>query len=156
MQISRNYTCLPSLPVGDFSVAQTVQNRPARQGTRVWSLGWEVSLKKGMAIHSSILAWRIPWTEKPGGLQSIGLQRIGHDWATNTHTHTHTHTDTQYSILWIYHILFIHLSVDRHLSSFYFLTMMNNDATNTHLCVCFCVNIVSILMCVCRINEWNW
>ena len=50
---------------------------------------WEVPLKKGMAIHSSILAWRIPWTEKPGGLQSVGSQRVGHDCVTNTHTHTH-------------------------------------------------------------------
>ena len=41
-----------------------------------------------MATHSSMLAWRIPWTEEPGGLQSIGLQRVGHDWATNTHTYT--------------------------------------------------------------------
>ena len=56
--------------------------------TRVWSLGWEVPLENGMAIHSSILAWRIPWTEKPGGLQSMGSQRVGHDWLTNTHTHT--------------------------------------------------------------------
>ena len=71
MQISRNYTHLPFLPVGDFSVAQTVKNQPARQGARVWSPGWEVSLKKGMTIHSSILAWRIPWTEEPGGLQSM-------------------------------------------------------------------------------------
>ena len=45
-----------------------------------------------MATHSSILAWRIPRTEKPGGLQSMGSQRVGHNWATNTHTHTHTHT----------------------------------------------------------------
>ena len=42
-----------------------------------------------MAMHSSILAWRIPWTEKPGQLQFVELQRVGHDWATNTHTHTH-------------------------------------------------------------------
>ena len=60
---------------------------PAMEETRVRSLGWEFPLEKGVAIHSSILAWRIPWTEKPGGLQSIGLQRVGHDWATNTHTH---------------------------------------------------------------------
>ena len=46
---------------------------------------------KGRAIHSSILAWRIPWTEKSGGLQSMGSQRVGHNWATNTHTHSHTH-----------------------------------------------------------------
>ena len=43
------------------------------------SLGWEDPLKDGMATHSSILAWRIPWAEEPGGLQSIGLQRVGHD-----------------------------------------------------------------------------
>ena len=48
-----------------------------------------------MATQSSILAWRIPWTEQPGRLQSMGSQRIGHDWATNTHTHTHTPTHTQ-------------------------------------------------------------
>ena len=45
----------------------------------VWSLGWEDPLEKEMATHSSILAWRIPWTEEPGGLQSMGSQRIGHD-----------------------------------------------------------------------------
>ena len=50
--------------------------------TQVWSLGWEGSLEKEIATHSSILAWKIPWTEEPGGLQSIGLQRVGHDWAT--------------------------------------------------------------------------
>ena len=49
------------------------------QETRVQSLGQEDPLKKGMAIHSSVLAWRIPWTEKPGGLQFVGLQRVGHD-----------------------------------------------------------------------------
>ena len=47
--------------------------------TRVWSLGGEDPLEKGMATHSSILAWRIPWTEGPSGLQSVGLQRVGHD-----------------------------------------------------------------------------
>ena len=63
----------------DFPVAQMVKNLPAMQETRVRFLGWEVPLEKGMAIHSSILAWRIPWTEKPGGLQSVGLQRGGHN-----------------------------------------------------------------------------
>ena len=47
--------------------------------TRVWSLGREDPLKKEMATHSSVLAWEIPWTEEPGGLQSVGLQRVGHD-----------------------------------------------------------------------------
>ena len=54
--------------------------------TWVWSLGWEDPLEEGMAIHSSILAWRIPWTEGPSGLQSIGLQRVGHNWATKYST----------------------------------------------------------------------
>ena len=54
--------------IWDFPVAQTVKNLPVMQETRVRSLGWEVPLEKGMAIHSSILAWRIPWTEKPSRL----------------------------------------------------------------------------------------
>ena len=60
-------------------MAQTVKNLPAMWETWVRSLGWEVSLEEGMAIHSSILAWRIPWTEEPGRLQFMGLQRVGHD-----------------------------------------------------------------------------
>ena len=55
----------------------------AMQETWVWSLGWEDPLEKGTATHSTILAWRIPWTEEPGGLQFMGSQRIGHDWETN-------------------------------------------------------------------------
>ena len=51
-------------------------------------LGWEDPLEKEMTTHSSILAWKISWTEEPGGLQSMGLQRVGHDWATNIHTHS--------------------------------------------------------------------
>ena len=56
-----------------------VKNLPEMQETRFQSLGWENPLEKGMAIHSSILAWRIEWTEEPGGLQSMGLQRLGPD-----------------------------------------------------------------------------
>ena len=56
--------------------------------TQVRSLGWEDPLEKDMATHPSILSCRIPWTEEPGGLQSTGSQRVGHDWAT-----THTHLD---------------------------------------------------------------
>ena len=70
--------------------ARTVQIPPAVQETRVRSLGWKDPPEKQMAPHSSILAWRIPWTEEPGGLQSTGSQRVGHDWVTHTHTHTHT------------------------------------------------------------------
>ena len=60
-------------------VAQTVEHLPAVRETQVRSLGWEDPLEKEMATHSSILAWRIPWTEEPGGLQSTGSQRVGHD-----------------------------------------------------------------------------
>ena len=64
-------------------VAQIVKRLPAVQETWVWFLGWEDPLEKEMATHSSIHAWRIPWTEEPGRLQSMGLQRVGHDWATS-------------------------------------------------------------------------
>ena len=59
-----------------------IENLPAMQETLVQSLGLADSLKEGMATHSSILAWKIPWTEEPGGLQSMGLQRVGHNRAT--------------------------------------------------------------------------
>ena len=60
-------------------VAQTVKNLSAMQEVHLQSLGQKDLLEKGMANHSSILAWRIPWTEEPGRLQSMGLQRVGHD-----------------------------------------------------------------------------
>ena len=68
-------------------VAQMIKNPSAMQETWVWSLGWEDFLGKEMTNHTSILAWRIPWTEEPGGIQSMGLQRFRHDWATNTLFH---------------------------------------------------------------------
>ena len=67
-------------------MAQIVKSLPAMQDTQVWSLSWEDPLEKRMGTHSSILACRIPWTEEPGGLQSMGSQRIGHDWVANTFT----------------------------------------------------------------------
>ena len=63
-------------------VAQMVRNMLAMMETQIWSLGQEDPLEKGMATHSSILVWRIPWTEEPGRLQSIGSQRVGQDLAT--------------------------------------------------------------------------
>ena len=60
-------------------VAQSVKNLPAVQETGVQSLGWEDALEKEMATHSSILAWKIPWMEEPGGLQSMELQNVGHN-----------------------------------------------------------------------------
>ena len=69
-----------------FLVAQTVKNLPVTQETQVWFLGREDTLEKGMATHSSILAWRIPWSEELGRLQSVGSQRVGHGWEANTFT----------------------------------------------------------------------
>ena len=63
--------------------AQRVKYLPVTRETWVPSLDWEDPLEKGMTTHSSILAWRIPWSEESGGLQSMGSQRIGHDLATN-------------------------------------------------------------------------
>ena len=69
-----------------------VKNLPAMQVTWVWSLGQE-NLEMGMATHSSILAWRIPWTEEPGRLQSMGWQRVRHDWATKKEKKCIMHTE---------------------------------------------------------------
>ena len=63
-------------------MVQIVENLPAMQETWVQSLGQEDPLEKGMATHSSTLAWRILWTEEPGGLQSTGLQRVRHDFTS--------------------------------------------------------------------------
>ena len=63
-----------------------VKNPPAMQETWVQFLGWEDPLEKGMATHSNILAWRILWTEEPGGLQSMGSQRVRQDWAADNFT----------------------------------------------------------------------
>ena len=60
-------------------LAQMVKNLPAMQETKVQSLGQEDLLEKGMATHSSILVWRIPWEEEPGRLQPMGLKRVGYD-----------------------------------------------------------------------------
>ena len=66
-----------------------VKNLAAMQETRVLSLGGELPLEKGRATHSSTLAWGIPWTEEPGGIQSFGSQRVGHDQGTNTYLYTY-------------------------------------------------------------------
>ena len=60
-------------------MAQVIKNLSAIQETQVQSLGWEDPLEKGMATHSRVLVWRIPWTEEPGGLQSMGSQTVEYD-----------------------------------------------------------------------------
>ena len=84
------WCCLESL------LAQRVKNLPAMQETWVWSLGQKNPMEEEMATHSSILAWRIPWTEEPDVLQFMELQRIGHNWATNSFTFTDESHDTKH------------------------------------------------------------
>ena len=81
-------------------MSQEVKNSPAMQKTQIRSLSWEDLLEKGMATHASVLAWEISWTEKPGGLQSMGLQRDRHDLVINTFTfHNKVWTKTTYSMV---------------------------------------------------------
>ena len=84
-------------------VAQRVKNMPAVSETWVPSLGWEDPPEEGMATLSSILAWRIPWTEEPGGLQSMVLQRVGHDWSTKHNSqHNKCSIRSEYLTYWIW------------------------------------------------------
>ena len=95
---------------GAFLEAQMVKNPPAMWETWIQLLGWEDPLEEGMATHSSVPAWRIPWTEEPGGLQSTGSQSVRQDWGTKC--------TAQQSVLYIYHIFLIHSSADGHLGHF--------------------------------------
>ena len=81
LHVRKLYVIAPSQkwPPWTFLVGQTVKNLPAMWETWVRSLGWEDPLEEGMGTHSNILAWEIPWTEEPGGLQSMGSQRVRHD-----------------------------------------------------------------------------
>ena len=85
---SRIYKSLMIMPtLGASLVAKMVKNLPAMQKTRVQTLGGKEPLEKEMATYSSILPWRIPWTEEPGGLQPMGSQRVRHDWVTEHIAH---------------------------------------------------------------------
>ena len=78
-----NRVCILLLCKRASLVARMVKRLPAMWETWVWSLGQEYLLEKEMATHFSTLAWKIPWMEEPGRLQPMGLQRVGHDWATS-------------------------------------------------------------------------
>ena len=93
--VSESSKMLKAFVLWTSLVAQLVKNLPVMQETQVLSLGLEDPLEKEMATHCSILAWRIPWTEEPGGLKSMGLQRVGPDCETNTSTF-HFHFDLYY------------------------------------------------------------
>ena len=87
-------------------VSQMVKNPPIMQEIQVLSLGQEDPLEKGMAIHPSILAWRILRTEEPGGLQAIGSQRVRHNWATNTSSRlTYIHSIMLNLQKWQFHMV---------------------------------------------------
>ena len=79
MQSTHSEVCLTYIIIYISLVAQMVKNLPVMQEIRVLSLSWEDPLKEEMVTHSSILAWGIPWTEEPGGLQSRGSQRVRRD-----------------------------------------------------------------------------
>ena len=118
---------------GASQVAQWVKNPPAMQEmqeTCVWSLGWKDSLGKEVATYSSLLTWRIPWTEEPGRLQSMGSQRAGHDWS-------HWARTLMYVCTCINHSCFIHLSIDGHLGCFCVLVIVNNASVNTKVHIYF-------------------
>ena len=110
-------------------VAQRVKHPPAIQETRVWSLGWEDPLGKEMATHSSFLAWKIPWTAELGGLQSIGSQRVRHDWATTAHAFIHWWTFGLLPCLGYY----------------------NNCAVNMGVSITFWISVL-----ISQINTQNW
>ena len=98
-------------------MAQRLKPLPAMWETWVQSLGQEDPLEKEMATHSSILAWRIPWMEEPGGLQSTGSQRVGHDWVTNFHFLS---TFTYFSVNHIFWFLLVsHFSNFIHVCEWY-------------------------------------
>ena len=81
-------------------VAQTVKRLSTMRETWVRSLGWEDPLEKEMATHSSTIAWKIPWTEETGRLQSMGLQRVGHNWVTSLSFSLWLFLDSNYSCCW--------------------------------------------------------
>ena len=82
-----------------------VKNLPAMRETQAQSLNQEDPLEKGMATHSSVLTWRIPWTEEPGGLQSMELQRVRHNQVTNTFTYTYTYVKSNQHPAFIDHLV---------------------------------------------------
>ena len=124
-------------------VAQRVKNLLAMQEIQVWSLSWKDTLEKEMATHSSILAWKIPWTKEPDSLQFIGLKTVGNNWTTITFTS-------------FYHIFFIHSSVDGHLDCFHVLAIVNRVVVNIGIQVSIWIMIFSGLMASSGIAGSSW
>ena len=124
-------------------VAQTVKNLPAMQETWVLSLGWKDPLEKAMATHSSILAWRIPWTEETDGLYS--------PWGCKQLDTTEQYLFVwQYSITYIYHTFFSHSLVNGHLGCFCISAIINYAEVNTKVCGSFWISGFVFFTCIPR------
>ena len=132
--MSSSFICI--MACGASLVAQTVKRLSTMQETRVRSLGWEDPLEKEMATHSRTIAWKIPWMEEPGRLQSMGSQRVGNDGVTSLHFTYGMYQnfpplkDWIILIVCIDHLLFIHSTASGYSDCFYLLTIVNNAATN--------------------------
>ena len=131
--------CL-EVPPGPSLMAQMAKCLSAMRETWVWTLGWEDALEKEMSIHSSTLAWKIPWTEEPGRLQSMGLQRVGHDWVTSV---------TRC-------FLCIGLSDDFHIVYCYFSGICDFLNGCLLITVISPYYIISINTCSHKIRTWGW
>ena len=133
-------------------VAQTVKRLSAMQETRVWSLVWEDPLKKEMAAHSSILAWRIPGTGEPGRLPSMGSQRMGHDWVTllSYFQHKNSSLCQPLSTLFIYFTFlcskYHHLLLYIYLIAYLFLFLYTNRVSSTRSERDYSCSLLRILM----------
>ena len=114
-------------------MAQQRKNRPAMQETKVWSLSREDPLEEEKATHFSFTAWKVPWTEEPGRLQSKGLQRVGHDWA---HTYIHI-TDIYHCTSFRYIAKWLARSV--HYEIIPTISSVNSHQHTKLICVCVCV-----------------
>ena len=145
------------VPISGASlVAQMVKNLLSMQETQVWTLGQEDSLEKEMANHYSILAWRITWTEEPGGLPSMESQRVGHDWATNTHTHTHS--TYLIGLLWrvneSVHIMLWSQCLARASTDKCFHALLSTVISHYHITIIITTTNAIILLTISIIPEW--
>ena len=123
-----------------------VKNLPAMRETQVQSLGQKEPLEKEMATHSSILAWRIPWTEEPGELQSMGSQRVRHDWAANTPLRKQELCPQMAFGLQLHHQHFLGLqgaclTADFGLASLYNCMSQFLQISSVSLCICLCLSV---------------
>ena len=140
-------------------LAQTVKRLPTMWETSVQSLGREDPLEKEMVTHSSILAWEIPWMEEPGGLQFMGSQRVGHDWATSlTHSLTHSLTQSSLTILPHNHLVPLQILLCLSVVVFSYLVcfliyLLSSLRARTTSCSCISSSTLLVSCCTLDTNE---